>query len=497
MLINNISKSFETIVANFTGNIRHDSIGGRPYLVAPMVMMVEGVLSGTIGPVLYKAEDMEKFPAAWNNKPVTVYHPPKGLSACDPNVLTTQGIGIIMNARVEEVEDGKQALKAEAWFEEERANAVDARIMEAVSNNKPMELSTGLFVELENEAGELDGKDYLKIAHNFQPDHLALLPDMKGASSLADGAGFLMNKAEDAIEFVLETFSDEQKSWLLENQQLVFHTIGDRLTEFIDNQMSHSSIRSLLQSLLQTTNDMLWIDEVFDSFFIYEDDGKLWKQSYTITDNAVTFVGDRTEVVRVTEFRTKDGEFIGNRKEQQMDKNAVIDALIANTKTKWGEEHREVLMAMSEEVLGNIDTPTAETLVIENTEVVVAETPAAEGEQTENLSMKQYIDQMKAPNEMKAMLRNSVKMHDVAKDALIEDLVANEKCTFTPEYLRFKDLEELQNLHQLAGCKPKNADQQVFQRFNYEGQAGGSVQNVQLGGEPLAIEPVVSGPVVT
>ncbi len=203
MLINNISKSFEKIVANFTGNVRHDKMGGRNYLVAPMVMMVEGVLSGTAGPIKYEAEDMSRFPAAWNNKPVVVYHPGQGQSACDPDILTTQGIGVIMNARIDNV-DGKTALKAEAWFEEERANVVDNRIMEAVENNKPMELSTGLFVEVE----KVDNEDYIGIARNFQPDHLALLPDMKGACSLSDGAGFLMNEVGDTLTLELDALDD-------------------------------------------------------------------------------------------------------------------------------------------------------------------------------------------------------------------------------------------------------------------------------------------------
>ncbi len=509
----NVSKTFESIVANFVGKVRHDQMGGRDYLVAPMIMMVEGVLNGTAGPVLYKGEDMGRFPSAWNNKPLVVYHPEmngKGISACDPDILTSQGIGVIMNARVETIQlDGndRAALKAEAWFEEERANAIDGRIMEAVQNKTPMELSTGLFIELEKEEGKFNGKDYIGIAQNYQPDHLALLPDIKGACSIADGAGFLMNEAGDVISLLINSFGEDQKTWIKVNKDSVLRSMSNQVTEFIENEMSHSNIRSLLQSLLRTTNEDLWIDEVFDSFFIYEDNGSLWKQDYTIASDKVEFIGERTEVVRIVEFRTKDGTFIGNRKGQSMKKKELVDALIANKKTKWVEDDREVLMAMNEETLDKIDSLEGEEAAASEGQEAAeanageanvggaAESNAGEaaagdkGEPTGNLSMKDFIDK-KVPPELQEVLRNSVRMHEEAKEAIVKDLVANENCTFTEVYLKSKDLEELQNLQRLAGTPVVIAEPNVLQRFNYAGQ-GGPAQNAQVSGEALGIESVV------
>jgi len=494
MLINNISKSFQKIVANFAGKVRHDKMEGRDYLVAPMVMMVEGVLSGTAGPILYEAKDMSAFPAAWNNKPVVVYHPGQGQSACDPDILTTQGIGKIMKARVENVGD-KVALKAEAWFEESRANAVDSRIMEAVENNKPMELSTGLFVEIE----PVENEEYKGIARNYQPDHLALLPDMKGACSLKDGAGFLMNEAGDKLFIDITSMADDHRSYVSSYPDTVIRVMGNRITEFIDNEMSHSNVRMLLQSLLRNTNDDLWIDEVFDTFFIYEDGGKLWKQNYLITDDSATFVGSRVEVVRVTEFRTKDGKVIGNERDQTMDKKKIVDGLIANAETKWEEADREVLMAMDDDVLNKIignekEAPAAEANAAEAN---ATETPAAEaaeaketpdGEATGNQSVDDFIKG--APAEMQEVLTNSVRMHNETKSKVIAALVENKKCNFTPEYLQQKDLEELQNMLALAGGD-KPADSQI-QRFNYGGQGGTPVENIIVTGEPLVIPGVVT-----
>jgi len=190
----------ESVVSNFSGLVRHDWMEGREYLVAPMVMIVEGVLNGSGGPLLYPKEELAKYPASWNHKPVVVYHPQingVGVSACDPDILTNHKIGYIMNTRFE---DGK--LKAEAWLDRDRIDNVDPRIADAIERQTMMEVSTGLFVDVEPAEGEFRGKQYVGIARNYRPDHLALLPDKRGACSIEDGAGFLRMNAEWTTKYV-------------------------------------------------------------------------------------------------------------------------------------------------------------------------------------------------------------------------------------------------------------------------------------------------------
>ena len=45
---------YQHVVTNFVGATRKDTMAGRDYLVAPMVMMVEGVLNGSNGPLYYR-----------------------------------------------------------------------------------------------------------------------------------------------------------------------------------------------------------------------------------------------------------------------------------------------------------------------------------------------------------------------------------------------------------------------------------------------------------
>ena len=184
--------SFQQITVNFTPSVRHDTMEGRPYLVVPMVMLTEGVHTGSNGAIFYPAEELAKTSQVWNHKPIVVYHPQfqgKAVSACDPDILTNRKVGVVMNTSFS---DGK--LKAEAWLEEERLKAVDVRVLEALEQGTPMELSTGLFSANTYTDGEWEGEAYEAVARGYGPDHLALLPDKVGACSLADGAGLMVNR---------------------------------------------------------------------------------------------------------------------------------------------------------------------------------------------------------------------------------------------------------------------------------------------------------------
>jgi len=185
----------DTLVANQTGAARREVRNGREYLVAPVTMIVSGVLDGSEGPIYYPPEEVEADPVVWNGIPLVVYHPTdngRNVSARDPDVLEKYGVGQVFYAHAE---SGK--LKAEAWFDVEATARVDDRVLYNLESGVKMELSTGLFMDREaaEDGAEYGGKPYAEIARNFRPDHLAVLPDQVGACSLADGCGVLVNSA--------------------------------------------------------------------------------------------------------------------------------------------------------------------------------------------------------------------------------------------------------------------------------------------------------------
>src|SRR6185503_17476996 len=250
-------KQFSRLTCNLLpSGCRLDTLEGRNYTVVPMIILTEGVHQGSQGPLYYPKEELAKTPVVWNHKPIVVYHPTMngdGISACDPVIINNRKVGLMLNTKFE---GGR--LRSEAWIEKDRANAVDDRIMTAVDNKEMMELSTGVFIDIEETSGTWKSEDYTGIARNYRPDHLALLPDQIGACSIADGADFLRNNA----------FNDNPASKALRKALIKMGVL--------DNEMSMSNIHSALSSAVRKKFNVgddgpfIWIADVYSNFFIYE-----------------------------------------------------------------------------------------------------------------------------------------------------------------------------------------------------------------------------------
>jgi len=503
--------------------VRHDKMEDRNFLVVPMIILTEGVHAGSDGPMLYPKEELSKTPVVWNHKPVVVYHPEmngQGISACDPSVITNRKVGVMMNTKFE-----KGKLKSEAWIEVDRANAVDERIMAAIEANQMMELSTGVFVDMEAEPGEWKGEAYVGIARNYRPDHLALLPDKIGACSIKDGAGFLRNAAECNPKYrqVMERMMRE---------------LG-----LLDNEMSHGNIRDGLTDALRkkfnTTNDLtgpsLWVNDVYEDFVIYELGGKLFRLGYSATDTGVTLSKETpAPVVRVTEYRTVEGAFVGNQtetknKDKRMNKKELVDSIIT-ANAGYKEEDRTALMDLTENQLESMakfhgEFPTVNftmekgkdgkaslllkqaapqvqnvlmmpkqgeaksdfmarctaagvndkatcTAMFDKMAATKNEEPKTEQAPKAVLNLQEYI--AAAPPEVAAVLNNSIQVYDEEKAKLIDSIVANKNNPFSKEDLANRPLGELRGLARLAGVTAAPRPQ-----AHYGGQASVPSDNAE------------------
>ena len=206
----------ETIVVNLSGKVRREVMGGRKYVVAPMTLIVPGVLNGSEGPLLYPEEEVAKNPSSWNGIPIVIYHPKKGgiaISARDPDVLNSRGVGYVFRS------SANGTLDAEAWFDEENTKRIDNRVLENLEEGKTISLSTGLFTNNEpaEEGSTFDGKPYDFIARDYVPDHLAILPDQAGACSIEDGCGVLVNERGE-----VEGDPDPKKHWVYQTENNSF-----------------------------------------------------------------------------------------------------------------------------------------------------------------------------------------------------------------------------------------------------------------------------------
>lgn len=446
---------------------RLDTLEGREHLVIPMVILTEGVHAGSQGPLFYPKDELAKTPVVWNQKPIVVYHPTlngEGISACDPAIVNTRKVGVIMNTRFE---GGR--LKSEAWIEKDRANAVDERIMAAVDNKEMMELSTGLFVDVENTTGKWKNEDYQGIARNFRPDHLALLPDQIGACSIADGAGLLRNQAlrDPALRGIL-------------------FKLG-----LVDNELSHSDIHSALTTAIRTKFNLgdngpfIWIADVFDNEFVYEKDAKFWRLGYMSNDTGVSLSNeDPVQVQRRSEW--KPVATANQNKPETMNKAQLIAAILA-ANCGLVEADKETLNNMTDAQLQAVanmvkEHPTINcfglkkegdkvSLIVKNTappapapavppvpspspaqEATVA--PATNVAQQPKVvtTVQEYISA--APREVQDVLANSMAVYNEEKRKLITQILANKRNIFTQQDLENRPLFELKALAQLAAPEP-------------------------------------------
>lgn len=163
---------------------------GRRFLVAPVTLIVPGVLNGSEGPLYYPPEEVRKNPDVWDGMPILRNHPEQvngPHSGRTPLILDKQGMGWMFNSSANK--DSK--LQTQFWFDAERTMNLDRRIYDALLAGKKIEISTGLFTvntKAENGAN-YNGIPYSHVAKDYRPDHVAVLFDTVGACSLADGCG--------------------------------------------------------------------------------------------------------------------------------------------------------------------------------------------------------------------------------------------------------------------------------------------------------------------
>lgn len=230
----------QEMTVNFdVSNVREGMLHGRPHYIVPMVMSIEGVHSGSQGPLLYPSQELRRGTRVWNHKPIVVNHPQKNgrfISACSAEVLNECRIGVVLNAKY----DDKQ--RAEAWIDKELVREKARDIDTAIVNQKPMPVSTGLDTDIELGAGQWNNERYIGVARNHRPDHLAVLINQDGACSLNDGCGLSVTNAsteepkmKTKKELVDELIANKDSGWKETDRDGLMNFPEARLQELINN----------------------------------------------------------------------------------------------------------------------------------------------------------------------------------------------------------------------------------------------------------------------
>lgn len=439
--------------------VREESLHGREYIVAPMAMLAEGVITGTDGvPTFYPGDEIAKSVTGWNAKPIVVYHPFENgapVTACQPDVLNSSQVGIILNT----VYDDK--LRAEAWLEKDRLQLVDSRVLEALTAGTTIEISTGMHMDAGNIKGEFAGVSYQAIATNITADHLAILPDKTGAYSVAAGGGLLQIN-EQPLEKLKYAGLRQGDSWVAGN--------GKVKMTLTCNEMSFDKIHSAVQKALRIKyagnvdadgySNTPYVFDVFGDFFVMEmpPDYKMYKMSYVATDTGVTLSGEPQEVVRVTEYRLKkDGSYVANciskpdkRNPDMPTKKEKIDALILKSNGRFVETDRRMLENSSEDLIEKLTGETAPVTNPASPPPPAVEPPSLEKKLASTPETQPApVTNAKLSPEQEEDLAWARQEKQRQKDEIINDLVANVAAEEQPikrASLAKKNLGELQEL---------------------------------------------------
>lgn len=274
---------YQRVVMNLVGgvNTRYETFEGKRYKVVPTVMLTEGVHDGSQGPLYYPGSEIGKNPSVWNYKPIVLYHPVlngAGVSACDPDVLERQKVGLLFRSGY----DGR--LTTESWLDEAKLKVLDNRVLEAIEQGKTVEVSTGLYHDPEMTAGVWNGEPYNGVVHNILPDHLAILPDQVGACSVADGAGLLRNAGDE----------------------LSFEQIRDQIRDLIRAKSKETSTG------LMEDCEYCYVCDVYKSYAIYEKGNATYKVSYKVRNGKVQLEGLPETVTKVVSYVAASGSPLAN-----------------------------------------------------------------------------------------------------------------------------------------------------------------------------------------
>jgi hypothetical protein len=293
---------------------------GQDYYVVPAVLAKVGVMNN----YLYTKELLNNTQDAWNGVKVTLRHPKfNGHDASINNPVTADeyAIGELFNVVFED-----DKLKGDIYLNKAVIEAKKAEsLIERISNNEYVDVSTGLDkVTAIKEEGEFNGKKYKSIINSFKADHLAILPNEKGACSVDDGCGLLFNSS------------------------LSFGQITAKLYEIFGQ--------------INGKDKYVWIDDVYEDYFIASEDGKLFKQKYTLDGEKIT-LGDKTpikkEIIYVEMQANKEDceckkEILTNKQEDSFlnMKKETIDFLANAELTGVSEDEKKAFDSLSVDTLG-------------------------------------------------------------------------------------------------------------------------------------------------
>jgi len=469
MLIHEIE--LERIAFNFSGNTQRKKLNGKEYIVAPMSLIVPGVLNGSKGSLYYPLDEIKKSRSAWNHIPIVLDHPTHNgmaISARTPEILERQSLGVILNATVE------GGLTAEGWFDIEKTRQVSPEILNRLETGQKIELSTGLGGDEEQTEGTTNsGHSYRAIYRNYRPDHLAVFVDKVGACSINDGCGV---NNDEGVE---------------NGGTLVGETVMPVGFSEIDGHIHQIKVNTDGFGIAEETNGH---EHKIKNFKVLPSRG-----------HTHILVQEKLEPPRIITRQSGHEKTETTNKETDMNKKELVTDLIENCSC-WNEDDSDSLNEFSVEKLKTLnkaakqsktDSETLaenETTLAENKEKI-EEQELVINEVKSKLDPKKEEDEKPTENEEKTEMKfedfptdvqNDLKhyrsLRERDKQQLIDRLTENlkdEDKESMVENLKGKEIEDLQPLLKLLPEEKREIESEVY-NYSGMGHVSSEVENTVL-----------------
>lgn len=443
--------------AQLSGGFRTNILFGKDHLVVPVVALVEGVLQAmnAATPELALSSEFGKFPASWNGRPVVMNHPiinNQPVSANIPTVLETYAFGHLFNTVLE---DGK--LKTEAWIDLDRVNALGGEVASTIARiqaGEIVEVSTGLFTDVDETTGTFDGKTYDAVWRGVVPDHLAFLSaGAIGACSVEAGCGTRVNAAPSWTEYSMTTESKVKTNETTTTTTTEPHVHSDcgcsgagdcgknaaRLNAADDTTTTEHTfsferfiVNAMPATMLDTDARKLVSDAIKAKFSGY---------SYV-----VGLMTDKVIFERWDNFSDRYGTYQINYSisdTQQVTLGEFSEEVILTTQVTV-KANKESEMTTTTEPKAPTPAATTTTPAVQEPVInsAVAPAPAAPRTLAEHMSA--------MPEEMREMLESGLRLHAAQKQGIIKALKDTGRCKFSDDQLGKMGLDQLQSLAELA-----------------------------------------------
>lgn len=222
--------------------IQRETVDGDEYIRIPSATLPDNVV---MNGGLYGADEIEAGYKGLEGTPAPLGHPMKGgefISARDPYAINRYWIG----AHNENVRRENGRVRLDKVVNVRVANQTEGgrQLLKAIEDQAPIHTSTGLLLEMEQRAGNSNGKDYTWVARNMRFDHDAILLNEPGAATPAEGVGIFVNSAGEKAEVLTANLD------LTEDEQMTIESMAEHIIDIADRAERREQNKGLVNRLV-------------------------------------------------------------------------------------------------------------------------------------------------------------------------------------------------------------------------------------------------------